>query len=207
MANEGFGSSGRQGDGASGNSGARPSWQDNKWLALTFIPIVGVMGTWLVVRYWPNPADAYAAGGVFLLLPIIVSVIACVPALSRGRAQDLVLPAAVGALITRIGLAPILFAVYSLFISGTLLMSVFFGPFGLLGMLFVGAKMAPVALVAPVMELIWGEICAFVMWRDDRLSPVAAIIFAVLQLVPVVGLVAVVIMVVMGRSRRSGARR
>ena len=199
MADGSFGQTNQTDEGAEGRRGVSP------WAALALIPIAAVAGAWLMLQVGPSHGGDYVPVGLYLAAAAVASVVACGVAIARGRVAELVLPAAIGALVTRIGLAPLVYYVVMMLVGGSIVMLLFLGPFGLLLALWMGAIMSPLALLLPVVEIIWGEVCAFAMWRDGRLSPVAAVVCGLLQLVPVVGLVAVLVMVVKGHRRRAAA--
>lgn len=171
------------------------------WWVLLLAPVVETAGAWLVLKA-PLGEAGYGPAGIFLAACTVASVVVCALSAKFLSAHRFALLMSIAAPITLFGLAPLVFYAYAIVTAGSASTAIFLGPFALLFGAFLAGYMWPLLVFLPVMGLVWGVSCAFALCRDGRISAVAAFVCGLLLFVPAVGLVALVVMLVMGWRKR-----
>lgn len=190
-------------DSLSGSSGGRG------WAPLLLLPVLEALVPWLILRSGGGemdnglPGGVFAQAGVFLGVCCVLTVVVLVRTVRQASPSSCASFVTCAAVIVRVGLVPLVLYVYAWILGGTAFLTFFFGLLGPIYLLLSGYVMAPLLLLVPLLELIWGEVCAWALWRAQRVTPATAIVCGLLQPVMLVGLVALVVLAIKGRKRRA----
>ena len=176
---------------------------DRRWMALFALPIVEVAGVWGVLRMWPADGNPFNGAAVFMAVCLVACIVACWYVATRWDADRRALFVSVAALVTRVGYGVLAFYAYGSLFAGTFATTLFLGPLWILLLLYAAFLLSPFLLLIPVLGVFWGEVAAFALWQAKRVRPAVAVVCAVLQLVPFVGVIALVVLLALGRKARA----
>lgn len=188
--------------------GLRPTEEDARrggsfWYGLMALPVAQVLGAWAMYRGVYRVDSNYLMMALVMAAGCLVSAVVCWMGGSRHWPDRFVALSVVGAAVTRMGLAPMVALIFYLLFGGTFVLSIFFGLLGIIYLVLYGSQVVPILIAIPAVELVWGEVCAIALWRSHRISGGAAVAFAILQVIPVIGLVVVAVMTIMAIVRRN----